>query len=64
MSSETIAVGTKGVYTNAITGMKCNCEVSKEVSKVANVIPVNLFNADGIVEYKNAWVSRENIEFV
>lgn len=61
--SNTYAVGTKAVYCNSITDIKSNCVISKEVSKDSNVIPVNILDEAGEVQYQNAWVSKDNLTF-
>ena len=61
--SDVYVVGTKAVYCNSITDIKSNCVVSKEVSKSSNVIPVNILDDKGEVQYQNAWVSKDNLTF-
>ena len=61
--SKTHAVGKKAIYKNPITGIVANCTIAKEVPEQSNVVPVNILNAKGEVEYENAWVSKENLTF-
>jgi hypothetical protein len=58
-----IKEGTKCTYTNPITGLKNDCVVAREVNFDANVFPVNILNQNGEIEYKNCWVSKENVSF-
>lgn len=56
MISLTHKKGDTGTYVNSVIDMKTKFEVAKDTDIKAKIIPVNLFNDKGEIEYNNAYI--------